>query len=390
LQTLHLKPQRHVRIAAGHLWAFAGEITEKINDFDPGDPVVLCEARGKVLGRGYINPHSLIAIRLLTRGEEVWDDKLFNRRIEAALSYRESICAGWEARRLIYAESDGLPGLIVDQYSEHLVLQSLTAGIERRLDEITAALVEVIKPQSIYLRGDTAHRLLEGLPQQNRVLYGDPPSEVCFKEDDAVYSAHLHEGQKTGFYLDQRFNRSLLRNISSGKRVLDLFSYTGAWGIRGLLEGAREAVMVDSSKRAGEWGMEDARRNSVARQSLFVNADVGEFLDECITGKDKFDLVILDPPGLIASRKNLASGSTVYKALHQKVFQVVAAGGWLVSCSCSHHLQRDQHLAIIGEAASKAGRRIRLARSGGHPPDHPILPGHPETEYLKCWLFCCE
>ena len=390
MQTLHLKPKRHVRIAAGHLWAFAGEITEKINDFKPGDPVVLCEARGRMLGRGYVNPHSLIAVRLLTRGEEAWDETFFHCRIASALNYREAVCAGWEARRLIFAESDGLPGLIVDQYDDHLVVQSLTAGIERRLDEITAALVELIKPKSIYLRGDSAYRSLEGLPLGSRALYGDPPSEVCFKENGAAYTAHLQEGQKTGFYLDQRLNRTMLQSICGGKRVLDLFSYTGAWGIRALLEDAREAVMVDSSKRAGEWGIEDARLNSIGKGSLFVNADTGEFLDECITKDDKFDVVVLDPPGLIASRKQMAAGISVYKALHQKVFKVVGAGGYLVSCSCSHHLQRDQHLAIIGEAASKSGRRIRLVRSGGHPPDHPVLPGHPETEYLKCWLLQCD
>ena len=390
MQTLHLKLNRHKRIAAGHLWAFAGEITEKYHQMEPGDPVVLCTAQGKILGRGYINPHSLIAVRLLTRGDEAWDDQLFQKRINSALKYRESVCTGWEARRLIYSESDGLPGLIVDQYGDHLVIQSLTAGIERRLEIITQAMVEIVKPRSIYLRGDSTYRSLEGLQKRKEALFGEPPSEITFTENNVNYTAHIIDGQKTGFYLDQRANREMLKGICAGKRILDLFSYTGAWGIRSLFEGAREAIMVDSSKRVIEWGMEDALKNNVASKSVFIEADVNEFLDDCQSRGERFDVVILDPPGLISSRKHITAGTAVYKALNKKVFMLVTSGGYVVSCSCSHHMSRDNHLTLIGEAAQRANRHIRLVRSGCQPPDHPILPGHPETDYLKCWLFQCE
>ena len=391
MQAIHLKPGRHKRIRNGHLWAFAGEIAEDLKQFESGAPVALREAKGRLLGRGYVNPHSLIAVRLMTVGEEEWDEKLFERRITSALDYRERVCPDWEARRLIYAESDMLPGLIVDQYKRHLIVQSLTAGIECRIDEIIEALVKIVKPESILLKSDTQFGNIEGLPGTDRALLGTTPEEISFMEEGVVYTARPQDGQKTGFYLDQRMNRGMLKDIVTDKRVLDLFSYTGAWGIRALVEGASEAVMVDSSARAVEWGRMDASKNPAASNALFIHADVGrDFLDDAISKSEEFGVVILDPPSFIKSRKGISKGITAYRALNRKALKVVSRGGYLVSCSCSHHLDRDNHLALIGEAARIEGRQIRLVRSGGHSPDHPILPGHPETEYLKCCVIICE
>jgi len=213
---------------------------------------------------------------------------------------------------------------------------------------------------------------------------------VIFREEEAIYTAHPRDGPKTGFYLDQRLNRNLLKSLVRGRRVLDLYSYTGAWGIKALRFGAAEAVMVDSSVKAITWGMEDAGRNGVADRCLFVAADVEEFLVEAAKRDDRYDVVILDPPALIKSRSALAQGLNAYRALNRAALKLVLPGGYLVSCSCSHLMTRDLHLTAIGEAAAREGRRVRLAASGGHPPDHPILPGHPETEYLKCWVVKCE
>ncbi len=387
MQTLHLKRDRHSRILGGHLWAFAGEISEDLKQLRPGEAVALCEARGRLLGRGYINPHSLIAVRLLTRGDEEWDDGLFQRRIELAYRYRTRVCPNWAAYRLIYAESDGLPGLVVDRYGDHLVIQSLTVGIEIRLKEITDALTETVQPESIFLKGKGHFRRLENLPEEDRQLYGSTPERIVFQEDGANFTARPKEGQKSGFYLDQRTNRHMLKGLIEGKRVLDLFSYTGAWGTGALLEGASEAVMVESSARAVQWGMEDAALNGVSGRSLFIKADVGEFLSDAHSRGDRFDVVVLDPPSMIPSRSALKKGTSAYLSLNRAALRVVAEGGYLVSCSCSHLMSREQHLAVIGEAAVKEGRRIRLVQAGGHPPDHPILPGHPETEYLKCWVL---
>ncbi|MBM3329125.1 MAG: class I SAM-dependent rRNA methyltransferase [Calditrichaeota bacterium] len=395
--TLHLKPEKHLRIAAGHLWAFAGEIRESLKDLPPGSAVSLCESRGRLLGRGYVNPHSLIAVRLLTRGEEAWDEGLFRRRIANALEYRRIRLGGGDdlsgrAYRLIYSESDGLPGLVVDHYAGHLVLQSLTAGIEARLGEVVAALEAVIEPQSIFLKGQSPYRRLEGLPEADRQLTGTTHAEIQFSEGRLTLSAHPLDGQKTGFYLDQFANRQLLtdRFISPGSRVLDLYSYTGAWGLSAVAAGAGEAVMVDSSGRAISWGMEDARRNGLSDRALFVEADVEIFLKDAASRGSRWDVVILDPPALIPNRSAVAAGRRAYLALNRAAVKVVAPGGMLVTCSCSHLMTREMHLAVIGEAAARESRRIRLAAAGGHSPDHPILPGHPETEYLKCWFVSVE
>ncbi|MCF7811374.1 class I SAM-dependent rRNA methyltransferase [bacterium] len=387
MQTLHLKSRRESRIKSGHLWAFAGEIAEDLKQFEPGDGVVLCDARGSLLGRGYVNPNSLIAVRLLTTGSEAWDEGLFARRIKSAIAYRNEACKSWEAKRMLYSESDGLPGLIVDQYRDYLVVQSLTAGIERQLDQIINALIEELKPKGILLRCDSRFRALEGLKGDTRELFGSVPDEIQFNENDIKFTARPRLGQKTGFYLDQHFNRTIINDLVHNHRVLDLFCYTGSWGLSALKAGASDSVMVDSSQQAIDWGMQDATDNDFASKSLFIKADVTEFLKDAISRSDKYGVVIIDPPGFIKSRKTLSEGISAYRALNRNALKVVEDGGYLISCSCSHLLSRDQHLALMGEAALKEGRKLRLVKAGGHSPDHPILPGHPETEYLKCWAL---
>lgn len=387
MQTIHLKSRRESRIKSGHLWAFAGEIAEDLKQFEPGDGVVLCDARGSLLGRGYVNPNSLIAVRLLTTGNEAWDEELFKRRIKTAIAYRNGVCKGWEAKRIIYSESDGLPGLIVDQYSDYLVVQSLTAGIERHLEQITEILLEELKPKGILLRCDSRFRELEGLKGDTRELSGIVPDEIEFNENDIKFSSRSRSGQKTGFYLDQHFNRTLINSLVHNRRILDLFCYTGSWGLSALKAGASESIMVDSSQQAIDWGMQDATDNGFASKSLFIKADVTEFLKDAASRNNKYDVVIIDPPGFIKSRKTLSEGISAYRSLNRNALKVVEDRGYLISCSCSHLLSREQHLALIGEAALKEGRRLRLVKTGGHSPDHPILPGHPETEYLKCWVL---
>ena len=244
--------------------------------------------------------------------------------------------------------------------------------------------------ESIIAKGGSPFREQERLPEEDRVLYGTLLAEIGFNEEGVRFTAHPLEGQKSGFYLDQRTNRNLILPFVKGKRVLDLFSYTGAWGIRALAAGAREAVMVDSAAKAVAWGMEDATANGISNRAVFVEADVGEFLTDADKRGEKWDVVILDPPALIRSRTSLEQGVKAYRALNQAALKVVTSGGYLVSCSCSHLMSREKHLEVIGEAGARLGRSLRVVASGGHPPDHPILPGHPETEYLKCWIVHCE
>jgi 23S rRNA (cytosine1962-C5)-methyltransferase len=383
-----LKREKHQKIEQGHLWAFAGDITEDISGIEPGSQVVLCESRGRILGRGYVNPHSLISVRLMTVGDEPWDESLIARRISAALEFRQRVCLGWEAYRLIFAESDGLPGLVADRYGEHIILQSATAGMEKMIDQVVQVLVELIKPESIYLRGDVQYRKLEKLTLGNKQLYGETPDHIEFSEQGASLAARPISGQKTGFFLDQRTNRDMVMGRVKGKRILDLYCYTGAWGIRSLLAGAREAMFVDSSENAIAWAMEDANRNGVSKQAIFTQADAEEFLKEMIETGEKFDVVILDPPALIKSRSSSISGLQAYRKLNRQAMEVLNQRGVLVSCSCSHLLDRRKHLDLIGEAAYLLGRNVKLIITGGQSPDHHIRPGQPETEYLKC--FVCE
>jgi len=406
LTTLHLKPNHETRIKNGHLWAFAGEIVEPLKGLTPGDAVVLCEARGAVLGRGYVNPHSLIAVRLMTRGEEAWDEGLILKRVKTAWEYRKLVYPEGDSNhslqdsdvcRLIYSESDGLPGLIVDKFGDQLVMQSLTVGIERRLDEIITALVDMVKPAGIYFKGKSPYRKMEGLPEEDRQIYGLTPDKVQFRSDGLTFTARPKQGQKTGYFLDQRSNRELLGSLMRRTAVrlikfniLDLYSYTGGWGLTALHAGAVNAVMVDSSSRAITWGMEDAAHNGFSDNALFVQADVEEFLKDAGRRGEKWDVVIVDPPALIQNRQSVPQGINAYIAINRAALRAVKPGGLMVTCSCSHLLTRDKHLEVIGRAAFQEGKRVRVVATGGHAPDHPILPGHPETEYLKCWILRVE
>jgi len=395
MTTLHLKSGLESRIKNGHRWAFAGEISESLKELKPGDEVALCEARGALLGRGYVNPHSLIAVRLLTSGEEPFDAGLVRRRIEAAIAYRRRLLPEEDAVRLIYSESDGLPGLIVDKFGDQLVMQVLTAGMEKRLGDVVEALTDSLKPAGIYFKGKSPFRKLEGLVEEDRQIMGVTPDNVPFKDGDAIFTAHPKEGQKSGYYLDQRFNRRQLATCFSIEglrpaRVLDLYSYTGGWGITALMAGAKEAVMVDSSAKAIAWGKEDAGNNGVDQRAIFIEADVEEFLKDAAKSNTKWDVVVVDPPALIPNRQAVQAGIGAYTAINRAALRVVAPGGLLVTCSCSHLMTREKHLEVIGRAAFQEGKRVRIVAAGGHPPDHPILPGHPESEYLKCWIVGVE
>jgi 23S rRNA (cytosine1962-C5)-methyltransferase len=334
----------------------------------------------------------------MTRGDEPFDDGLIQRRVQQAWEYRTGSEHNLhDACRLIFSESDGLPGLIVDMFNDQLVMQSLTVGIEKRLDQVVDALVGVMKPAGIYFKGKSPFRKLEGLPEVDRQLYGSTPEKVTFRDAGLIFTARPMEGQKTGYFLDQRGNRRLLQtcleSLLQGNdiiRLLDLYSYTGGWGLTALHAGVKEAVMIDSSARAIEWGMEDAASNGLSDRAVFIEADVEDFLREAAGRKKAWDVVVVDPPALIPNRQSVEAGIRAYTAINRAALRVVAPGGMLVTCSCSYHLSREKHLEIIGRAAFQEGRRIRIGASGGHAWDHPILPGHPETEYLKCWFLMTD
>lgn len=369
---------------------FAGEIKEDLKGLEPGTLVALCDSRGRLLGRGYANPYSLITVRLLTRYDEPWDNDLIFRRIKGAFNHRCRYIPHSSTYRLIFSEGDGLPGLIVDRYEEHLIVQSLTAGMDNLIPKIIEVLDEICKPKSIYLKSQSPYRRLERLSEDCRAVKGEPPDVIPFQDGDVHFSAYPIRGQKTGFYLDQSFNRHLLIPYVKGKRILDLYAYTGAWGITALVKGAREATMVESSQLAILWGMEDARANRVEQRAIFVEADVEEFLKGEIQRGSQYDIVIVDPPSLIPQRSALQAGRKAYLAVNAQALKVVKPGGMLVTCSCSHLMTRDDLLRIMGKAADVARRQLRLLFFGSQPLDHPVLPGQPETEYLKALFFSVE
>ncbi len=389
---IRLKPREDRRLRAGHLWIFSNEIdtdATPLKVFEPGDPVIVESASGRPLGTGYVNPRSLISVRLLSADSRQRIDRAFlTGRIRAAWSWRERLGAG-PYYRLIFGEADGLPGLVVDRYGDVLVAQITTAGMDRLWPEIMAALEEVVRPTSILLRNDTSSRALEGLPRAVEAALGEPPAEVEVRENGGRFRLSLREGQKTGWFYDQRLNRARLAAYVKDKRVLDLFSYVGGFGIQAALAGAREVVLVDASQQALAYAQENAAANGVGAQVTTAQGDVPMFLKSLREEGRRFDVVICDPPALIKRRKDQEEGVIAYQRLNQAALAVVEDGGVLVSASCSHHLARDQLVRVVGQAAVRAGRRVQFVEEGGQGPDHPVHPAIAETAYLKVFFAHC-
>ena len=377
------------RVRAGHPWVFSNEIAVLDGPATPGDPVEIVADDGQYLGGAYYNPHSLIAARILTRQRESIDTpELFLGLLQKALEYRRRACGDLDALRLVYGEGDGLPGLVVDRYGDVLCVQLLTAGMERRREPIVAALAELLAPRAIIGRNDSASRELEGLPRSVELLHGTTPGRVKVAINGLHFAVDVMAGQKTGLFLDQRENCRRLEGLVQGGEVLDLFCYAGAWSLHAARYGARSVTGVDVSAAATEQARENARLNGLDEHCRFVAADVFDFLRE--QRVRRFDMVILDPPAFIKNRRHLDEGKKGYLTVNRRALEMVAAGGWLVTCSCSHHLDRPTFLALIAQAAYQARRSVRLVEMRGQAADHPISPVCPETDYLKCALLFVE
>ena len=382
---LLLKRGHDRRVRAGHPWIFSNEIATLDGPAEAGTAVVVSAADGQLLGTAYYNPHSLIAARLLSRRLESIDTPaFFIERLRAALPYRQRLCGDLPALRLVHGEADGLPGLVVDRYGEVLSVQLLTAGIEARRAAIIEALVTVCAPRAIVARNDSASRELEGLPRTVELLYGELPLEVPVTINGLSFGVDVTGGQKTGLFLDQRENCRRLDGLVAGAEVLDLFCYAGAWSLHAARYGAAAVTGVDVSSGAVALARGNAARNGLDERCTFVAADVFDFLRR--ERQRRFDVVILDPPAFIKSRKHLEEGVKGYLTVNRRALELVAPGGVLVTCSCSHHLERDRFLTVIAQAARQAGRNVRLAALSGAGADHPVLPACPETDYLKCAL----
>jgi len=374
------------RLKKGHLWVFSNEI-EKTEDTWEGGLVAIFDSSGRFLATGYYNPHTLIAARILSFEPDPIGPNFFRGRIEAALNFPPRQVSRKEACRLIYGESDFLPGLVADRYGDYLALQVQTLGMEKLKEDWLPALLEKVSPKGALWVCDSSMRQLENLPLVREVFLGEVPDTVEFMEGQLVFRVDLKNGQKTGFFLDQKENRKKLAPWVGGKKVLDLFCYSGAWGLTALSYGASQAVGVDDAQPALDLAYENALLNRMETKIRFEKADTFDYLTAPPPGDKRFDVIILDPPALIKSKKHLAEGKKGYFTLNRRALDWLSPGGILVTCSCSHHLDQANFRELVNVAALKAGRKLRLVDYGTQAPDHPVLAAMPETEYLKCYFF---
>lgn len=369
---------------AGHPWVFSNEI-EAVEGAPPDGSIVdVVDSRGAYLGRGYLHSKSLIAVRILTRGREAIDVEFFRKRLRRAIAYRGEILPDERVLRLVASEGDFLPGLVVDRYGDVLAIQITTLGIEQRRDLVREVLLELLEPRAIVLRGDVPIRKLEGLPLESLVWHGELPESLVVELEGLAVTVDPLHGQKTGLFLDQRMNRRLLGGKVEVASVLDLFAYSGAWGLEALRRGAAESRFVDSSREALEAAKENAERNGLAARCRFDQGDVFEVLPAMQAERERFGAVILDPPALVKNRSRKAEGLRAYRELNRRAMALVGEGGWLFTCSCSHLVAPEEFLQILVEAARGARRPFRFLQWGVQSPDHPVLLAAPETAYLKC------
>lgn len=388
--TLRLKKDQERRLLAGHFWIYSNEVDTRatpLKAFDPGQPVEILSHRGRWLGHGYVNPHSLICARLVSRASKrPLSPALWVKRIRMALDLRERLYAR-PFYRLIFGESDGLPGLIVDRYGDLLTAQITTAGMERGRADLLTALEQVVRPKTIILRNDTPVRELEGLGQSVETVLGEPPDHLELEEGGTRFLVSPLKGQKTGWFFDQAENRTRLPRFGTPSRVLDVCSYIGAWGVQAAVAGAEEVVCVDSSPSALERAGENADRNGVVAQVSGLQGDAFDVLRALRDQQERFDLVILDPPAFIRRRKDEKEGARAYQRLNRLGIELLESGGLLVTSSCSFHMSSGAFLRSVQRAARQAGRSLQLLEARGQGPDHPVHPAIPETAYLKTF-FC--
>lgn len=375
------------RIHSGHLWIFSNEISGSIKGCLPGSIVELRDKKDNFLAIAYINPHSLISARILTRKKEKINKAFFENRIKKAISYRERLL-GKEigSCRLIFSESDMLPGLIVDKYAGWIVIQSLTAGMDNFIPLIAEILDRLLNPEIIFLKNDLPQRNLEGLELTTTFLKGSGDSLPVISEGEIFLKVDPVHGQKTGFFLDQRENRIELAKIIKKGRGLDLFCYTGAWGLH-LAKNGAEVLFIDSSEIAIGLAQENAKLNNLESRCSFLREDVFDYLTNCLKSTKRFDFIILDPPAFVKAKSKIREAIRGYRFINNACMRLLKKGGILATSSCSYHISRETFLQILLKAAIDAGRTVRIIDFRGQSRDHPVLLNVPETAYLKCAIL---
>ncbi|MBA2778159.1 class I SAM-dependent rRNA methyltransferase [Billgrantia kenyensis] len=385
-QTLRLKKNADRRLKAGHLWLYSNEVdieATPLKGLEPGAQVVVEAANGKAMGVAYVNPNSLICARVVSRDPGMrLDRSLLVHRFNQALSLRQRLYAK-PFYRLVHGEGDLLPGLVVDRFDDVVVVQLNTLGMERLAEEVVAALDKVLSPRVIVFKNDSSGRRQEQLERQVTIAKGELDGPVPMEENGVRFHAPVLDGQKTGWFFDHRTNRAWLNGLVAGKRVLDLFSYIGGWGVQAAAHGAREVLCVDASAQALERVAENAALNGLHEQVAVGEADAFEALAALKADGEQFDVVILDPPAFIKKRKDISNGERAYARLNREAMRLLGRDGLLLSASCSMHLAPERLVEVVRGAVRHQDRHGQIVYQGHQAADHPVHPAIPETAYLK-------
>lgn len=391
MKSIILKSKSGQRFKQGHPWVFSNELEKPADRPDAGDIVALRQQDGNFLAYGFYHPHSLIAFRALTGNEQEPDQQFFSELLEQAIQLRNKVYPDSNARRLVHSESDGLPGLIVDQFDNVLSVQVNSAGMESNLDLILNLLSEKLSPAVIVTRNDSSLRKLEGLPQYTGIWNSGNADEqqvrAMITEYDIKYEVDVIHGQKTGFFIDQRENRYAFRRfIEQGDRVLDAFCNDGGFALNAVVAGAAHVDAVDISDSALARAEKNAGINQLSDKIQFNKADVMKWLPG-LKPEQLYDVVNVDPPAFASNRKSIPVARKAYRKLHGSAMQVLKSGGILSTACCSHHISEEDFLDSIQQAAVRNGRQCQMLFRGGPPADHPVLLAMPESGYLKFHVF---
>ncbi|MBL0058875.1 MAG: class I SAM-dependent rRNA methyltransferase [Elusimicrobia bacterium] len=376
---VRLKPNEDRRVRRGHLWIFSNEIDQAAEGLEPGAEVEFLTSRDERLGVGFYNPRSLIAGRLLGRRETVFDTAFITTRLQHALDLRRRFFTD-DAFRWVHGESDDLPGLVMDRYGDVCVIESFAAGMDRLLPAILEAVKSFGPWRALVLRNDASARRLEHLPEEVKLLEGTLETPHWFLTDGVTMAADPLQGQKTGFFFDQRANRAAVAALAPGRTVLDVFCHTGGFGLWCAKTGAARVLGIDRSVPALELAQRTAEKNGWAPRCAWEKADAFEYLTQ---SKETYDIVVIDPPRFAASKKNLPEAMKAYIRLNLLGLRRVSGGGFLATASCSQHVSREDFRQILARASHESGRKVKVVYQGGAGPDHPVRPSMPETDYLK-------
>jgi 23S rRNA (cytosine1962-C5)-methyltransferase len=383
---LFLRKGADRRLRGGHLWVYSNEVDSDrspLPGFAAGDPVAVRSADGRLLGSAYMEPNALICARVYApRRECAPDTALFAGALRQALSLRQRFFQQ-PFYRLVYGDSDLLPGLVIDRFGDTLVMQLNNAGIERYEPALVAALVDLLQPAGVLLRADSRARREQNLEDRVEVVYGEVPEVVALEENGVRFEAPVHGGQKTGWFYDHRLSRARLQQLVAGRDVLDVYSYIGGWGVQAAVAGAAAVCCIDSSQAALEGALRNADLNGVGA-SVRVAPGRADAVMQALAGEgERFDVVVLDPPAFIQRRRDLKKGIAAYRRINELGLRLLKPGGLLVAGSCSMHLPRTDLVSALQGAARRADCELRVVEQGGQGPDHPVHPAIPETDYLK-------